>query len=1038
MAAKRKLPPKRPAQRAAKRKIASAPAAEVAALNPGAPFELKPEEIERSLVTGENRQLLERYFGVERYAELQDLARKASARSVRGGARVYIVPGIMGSTLGSPRPFFLDDVVWIDPIDIAFGKLTALALQPGPMRHQALGVILLSYLKLKLTLRIAGYDAEFFPYDWRLSMDEVGKRLGQQLAKDRAAKIGLVAHSMGGLVARAALAQGAGKKIERLIMLGTPNHGSFNAVQALRGVYSVIRKLTQIDLHHTPEELTATVFNTFPGLYQLLPDPAKFSAVDLYDAPSWPTTAPGQPRPALLKTAKGSQSFYAAADDRFFLIAGINQETIVDVARDGEEFVYKTSDAGDGTVPVAFAELPGMKTFYVEESHGSLPNNGAVGRAVKDLLGTGTTDALPQQWTSRRAAATRSLTEEQMRTAVPQVELGAAVSDREVRNLLEEIAAPGAREEAVPRLAETGFAHRFDRVVVGRQRQRRLDLRLALGSITEANSHAYVLGIFRDVTPTGAAQAIDERLDGAIAEFSRRRMFSGNIGEVFVLPTGCHPLRPDTVLLAGLGSFDQFNDEVLQLVAENVIRTFIRTGVEDFATVLLGGGSGSDPAATLHNLLTGFLRGLADSDTPHDFRRVTICEMDPQQYARIKEELYRLASTDLFLDFEVTFEEVDLPAPLEAVTQSRGLRRADDAPLYLLVRHEDGRDGETEFVSSVLTAGGKATVLINRTVVPKDALSRELARLEPAKLSFDAVEKAGQALGKLVLGEDFARVLSQMKGRHLVVVHDAIASRIPWETLNLNAWQPALDCGLSRRYLAENLSIAKWLEERRHDTTLNILLVVNPTGDLNGAVKEGARVRELFAAHPSVKITERRESQATKSVLLDDFRSGQYDVLHYAGHAGFDRAQPSRSGILCHGGAVLSGADLASLGKLPSLIFFNACESGRVRKAGPTPKSKRLDKRIAENVGLAEAFLRGGAANYIGTYWPVGDDSAKSFAETFYTEVMGGSTLGAALLAGRKELQRQRFADWADYVLYGSSDFALKQRPAERKSTATA
>ena len=121
-------------------------------------------------------------------------------------------------------------------------------------------------------------------------------------------------------------------------------------------------------------------------------------------------------------------------------------------------------------------------------------------------------------------------------------------------------------------------------------------------------------------------------------------------------------------------------------------------------------------------------------------------------------------------------------------------------------------------------------------------------------------------------------------------------------------------------------------------------------------MKEGARVRELFAAHPSVKITERRESQATKSVLLDDFRSGQYDVLHYAGHAGFDRAQPSRSGILCHGGAVLSGADLASLGKLPSLIlFFNACESGRVRKAGPAPKPKPLGKRIDENVGLAGA-----------------------------------------------------------------------------------
>ena len=121
MAAKRKLPPKRPAQRAAKRKIASAPAAEVAALNPGAPFELKPEEIERSLVTGENRQLLERYFGLERYAEMQDLARKASARTVRGGAQEKLesfldrlehneiklpaprAPGSMGGGFGGAR-----------------------------------------------------------------------------------------------------------------------------------------------------------------------------------------------------------------------------------------------------------------------------------------------------------------------------------------------------------------------------------------------------------------------------------------------------------------------------------------------------------------------------------------------------------------------------------------------------------------------------------------------------------------------------------------------------------------------------------------------------------------------------------------------------------------------------------------------------------------------------------------------------------------------------------------------------------------------
>src|SRR5258707_10803451 len=122
-------------------------------------------------------------------------------------------------------------------------------------------------------------------------------------------------------------------------------------------------------------------------------------------------------------------------------------------------------------------------------------------------------------------------------------------------------------------------------VVVGRRLQRRLDLRLAHGSITEANSKAYVVGIFREVTPTGAAQAIDIRMDGAIAEFSQRRMFGGEVGEVFVIPTGSHALAPDHILLAGLGTFDRFTHDVLELASENVIRTRVRSGLEDFPTL---------------------------------------------------------------------------------------------------------------------------------------------------------------------------------------------------------------------------------------------------------------------------------------------------------------------------------------------------------------------------------------------------------------------------------------------------------------------
>ena len=102
-----------------------------------------------------------------------------------------------------------------------------------------------------------------------------------------------------------------------------------------------------------------------------------------------------------------------------------------------------------------------MKAFYLEESHGSLRNNGAVGRAVKDLLGTGTTDALPQQWTSRRAAAPAQSPSQADRTAAPQEELGAAVSDREGRHLLEVIAVARASLETLNlfRLADGASLH---------------------------------------------------------------------------------------------------------------------------------------------------------------------------------------------------------------------------------------------------------------------------------------------------------------------------------------------------------------------------------------------------------------------------------------------------------------------------------------------------------------------------------------------------------------------------------------------------
>jgi hypothetical protein len=89
------------------------------------------------------------YFGEALHAELAALARTTTRkRKTRAEPqrRVYVLPGIMGSQLGfvrgGKRP---NDILWLDPIDIAFGRLTELRLS-GASRIVALGAMNYSYL----------------------------------------------------------------------------------------------------------------------------------------------------------------------------------------------------------------------------------------------------------------------------------------------------------------------------------------------------------------------------------------------------------------------------------------------------------------------------------------------------------------------------------------------------------------------------------------------------------------------------------------------------------------------------------------------------------------------------------------------------------------------------------------------------------------------------------------------------------------------------------------------------------------------------
>lgn len=357
-------------------------------------------QVERLLASGERREDLETYFGTGEYHDLARLARRAERMPLaRDLPRVIIVPGIMGSQLGLPRRQPLPrDILWLDPLDIGSGRLLALKVsESNPVCSY--GVVLYSYLKLKLRLRAAGFDPLFHAYDWRLGVEKLGEELARRLQAESGTALAVVAHSMGALVARAAVAQRGSERVRRLVLLGAPNFGSFGAVQALRGTYAVVRKIARVDAYHSAEALAAEVFTSFPSLYQMLPAAGYSGAVDLFDPNAWPAAGP-QPQSELLRAARHVGAALAAPDERFSVVVGVGQETVTALHRRRTGFTYTITRHGDGTVPVACAQLPGARHYYAAVPHSELARDEQVASALVELLRAGRTRRLADSWRS--------------------------------------------------------------------------------------------------------------------------------------------------------------------------------------------------------------------------------------------------------------------------------------------------------------------------------------------------------------------------------------------------------------------------------------------------------------------------------------------------------------------------------------------------------------------------------------------------------------------------------------------------------------
>jgi hypothetical protein len=964
-------------------------------------------------------------------AALKQLAAQDSARSA-SGPRVLILPGIMGSQLAVRRALG-SDLIWIDPLDIPIGKLGRLAMG-GADEVFSPGVIGISYWPLRQYLRLAGFNADFHAFDWRLGIDALADGLVARLAGE-SGPVMLVAHSMGGLVARLALGRGAGP-VTRLVTLGSPQHGSFAVTRAFDQSSEVVQWLDTVDRTRNARDL-AQIFAAFDGLVGMLPDPAVLRTPDFTTPSNWPA-AVVRPTDAALAAARLLRERLPAKLPGVDTVAivGTGQATAVGAATSSatNRIDYFAGD-GDGTVPLASAAWKGAdRLWYARAEHARMPLVPALARAVTAILRGEAPDldsAPPPPAVWRAAALTRALPRPDAAVS-DEAALLQAISPFIATSAGESAAAVGqpmpgalAAAPALPRFRKASRA----RFSAGAGAPMRLEIQLRHGNLLDCRADCYALALFNGIDPAGAAAAVDAELDGALKRMLQHRMFSANVGEIGMLPNGGHLLRARNVAFVGLGAPASFAAETMDAVGASLLRTMIAAGLDEMAMVPLGTSTAHWTQDSFGHLLQGFITALREQPG-NRFRSVTFCDHSPERIAEIREWLRTILTSQLCEDIELVVEEGELPDRQPGRARAAASQRA-----YLFLTRRPGEPGtarederRTHAALILPRPTAAAAAWLPQPASPA-AMERLLDELDGARGSVAGVRAFGTRLARMALAEGVESALAELGDTHLAVVHGEYDSPIPWETLHVGGVAPALKGGLSHRYLVPNRSIAKWNNARPRGSPLRILLVADPNANLPGAMREADALVALANARPDSfrLVRDLRQGAATLEALVRVLGEGGIDVLHYAGHAFFDRNNRNDGGLILAGDRVFTGRHAMNLGKLPALIFFNACEAARVR-GEQEGAALRVADQAMEQASVAESLLRSGVGNFVGTYWKVGDSAACMFADAFYRAVAGKESLNAAVLAGRRVLLDAALPDWANYVFYGDPDFTLLER----------
>jgi pimeloyl-ACP methyl ester carboxylesterase len=944
---------------------------------------------------------------------------------------VFVLPGLTGTLLDAQG-----QRIWIDLPQLAIGGLGRLEI--GDPGIEPSGLVNLYYGDLIEHLS-ASHAVIPFPYDWRRSIRDEAARFADAVderLRETERPVRIVAHSMGGLVARAALAEAPGvwqrfkeRDGSRLVLLGVPNGGSHSIPLLVMGRDQTMKMLAALDFTMSRRQHLAIV-SAYPGLLELLPrDPS----LDLFAATGWAELQANDgdgaagwitPQTDDLASAAAFRARLEAAPvdvERMLYIAG--QNVTVDgimIDRQRRRAVFTRTNEGDGRVPWRTGILPGMRAWYTDAAHGDLARHRPAFAAIVDLLERGTTTKLPTTPPATRdLEAPAPIEAERMEVFPDGPDLMAAAMGARITG-------PAAIRRVEP-----------------------MRLAVAHGNLAFAR-YPLMVGHYRGDTFAGAEAHLDLMLDGRLTEWRELGLYPGEIGTAeVIMDSGADHARG--AIVVGLGDANRLAEGELERTLTRGLLRYAAVEREQrraratdggasrigVSCLLVGSGEGGLSVAACVKALLLALKSAQRALGEGGFDEIEIVELYEHRAIQIWHEIERAKSTP-GLDELFRLE----PEVRRGEGGRRRVAEEEDRtwwqPVNIVMEQTGREEPRMTFTVATGMARAEAAVLPTNKAFVDRFIRQAIAHpdLDPERGT------PGRALFELLVPEHLKE--RTRDDRPLRLILDPGSAAYPWELMDdRRPWvdgegpsasdrdPPALRAKLIRQLVRQTFRerVVRPLHGRG-----KAIVIGDPRGDptghyapLDGAIDEARAVADLLDSR-GFEVTRLIGKEVSADQVVMALCAQDWRIVHVAAHGVLAGNEGEATGVVLGRDMILTAAMLGQLLPVtPDLVFVNCCHLGAI---DPTIEERAQPSALAASVAVKLIDI--GVSAVVAAGWAVDDRPAQRFAQTFYEAILDNETFGEAVLRARRETHASArgSSTWGAYQCYGEGDWRLDlQRP---------